>query len=341
MTVLSLTAEKMYVPVGGEMIQSAASTLTSKLFYLLAVAFSGVVILFRINDVTKPGLWRIAVVLAPWLVALTRNFYAGGSVTPDSVLYLMVMLALAALRPEPRRVLVVVGALLVLTAVGAIALGVFLPDAGILREADGTIRDRPDKATFPSLGLLVGMFPAEVNLAVYLASGAAAVAALPRAWLRFPGLAIIAFATIWSSGRGAMLAMACSLLTGVAVWALTEFGWRRAASMVARTVAGIAITVMCVLPLMGWDAEAFSARGEIWSGSLAQWSSREFLFGLGHDWYLRAAESDTSTLNPAAYEGHNLFVQFLATGGVVLAFFAVGRSSFRRMPSPHPRVATS
>ncbi len=53
MTVLSLTAEKMYVPVGGGMIQSAASHLDLKVVFCLAVAFSGVVILFA--STTSPN----------------------------------------------------------------------------------------------------------------------------------------------------------------------------------------------------------------------------------------------------------------------------------------------
>ena len=75
---------------------------------------------------------------------------------------------------------------MVLTAIIAIAFGFLLPDAGILREADGTMRS-VDKAVFPSLGLLQGMFTSENNLGQYLAYGVAAVAMLPRWWLRLPG----------------------------------------------------------------------------------------------------------------------------------------------------------
>lgn len=319
--VLSLSAEKVFVPIGHEPIWTPAANVTSKLFYLLALGLSVGIVVFRINDVTRPGLWRLAVVLAPWLVLFTHELYSGFP-TPDSVLYVSVVLALAALRPGPR-VLIALGALVVLTAVIAIAFGFLLPEAGILHEADGLVSERSDKAVFPSLGLLQGMFTSENNLGQYLAIGAAAVAMQARRWLRLSCLGIIVFAICWSSSRSSMVAIACMLVVGIVVWTLVHLGWRRAASAAARIATGAAIVVMCTLPLVGWEDEAFTGRALIWKGSLAEWSSRAFLFGLGHDWYARIAGSATSPFNAAAYQGHNQFVQFLATGGVMLAFFAL------------------
>ena len=319
--VLSLTADKVFVPVGQDPIWPPAASLTSKLSFLLAVAISVGIILFRINDVTRPGLWRIAVLLAPWLWILTRGLYSGLP-TPDAVLYVLVVLALAALRPHPR-VLIVLGALVVLTATIAIAFGFLMPDAGILHDADGSVR-QSDKSLLPSLGLLQGMFTAENNLGLYLSIGIAAVVMLPRWWQRLPGLAIVVFAIVWSSSRNSMFATACMLVVGIVVWAVAEFGWRRAASAVARTATGVAVLIMCALPFIGWEDEAFTDRGLIWKGALTEWSSRAFLFGLGSDWYERIGTSDTSPLNLAAFHGHNQFVQFLTVGGPIFAFIAVG-----------------
>ncbi|BBX05066.1 hypothetical protein BST36_24735 [Mycolicibacterium moriokaense] len=320
--VLSLTAKKVFVPIGNDSIWTPAANVTSKLFFLLAVATCLGIILFRINDVTRPGLWRIAVVLAPWLWILTRDLYSGAP-TPDSALYVLVVLALAALQPS-HRVLKALGALVVLTAIIAIAFGVLMPDAGIVHEADGTVSQRSDKAVFPSLGLLQGMFTSENRLGLYLAIGAAAVATLPRWWVRLPGLGIVVFAIVWSSSRSSLLAIGCMLAVGIVVWSLVDLGWRHSASAVARIATTAAIVTMCALPLMGWEDEAFTDRALIWRGSLTEWSSRAFMFGLGHDWYERIAGSDTSPLSAAAYQGHNQFVQFLATGGVMLALFALG-----------------
>lgn len=327
---LSLTAEKVFVPVGADPIWPPAANVVSKIFYLLAVAISIGVILFRMNDITRPGLWRIAVLLAPWLYILTRGLYVGGWLNAETVLYVVVMLALAALRPHPR-VLIALGALVVLTATIAVAFGFFMPDAGLVHGADGSLYDRPDKAVFPSLGLLQGMFTAENSLGVYLAIGLAAVAMLPRWSLRFPGIAIVLFAICWSSARNSMLAAGFMLVLGGVVWAVAQYGWQRAASVVARLATGGLVLTMCVLPMTGWlrsatgwDDEAYTGRGLIWNGSLTEWSSRGFLFGFGRKWYERIVESDTSTLMNGAYSGHNEFVHLLATGGVVFAFLAVG-----------------
>lgn len=320
--VLSLSADKVFVPIGHEPIWTPAANVTSKLFYLLAVAISLGVILFRINDVTRPGLWRIAVVLAPWLCIVTHDLYSGRP-TPDSVLYAAVVLALAALRPNPR-MLAAVGVLVVLTAIIAIALGFLVPDAGILREATGAVSERSDKAVFPSLGLLQGMFTSENNLGQYLAIGTVGVVMQRRRWLRLSGLGIVLFAILWSSSRSSIVAIACMLGVGSVVWIFVELGWRRTASAAARVATGSALLTMCVLPFMGWKDDAFTGRALIWKGSLAEWASKGFLSGLGHDWYEHISESQLSPLNAAAYHGHNQFVQFLATGGVMLAFFGVG-----------------
>jgi hypothetical protein len=228
-------------------------------------------------------------------------------------------------------VLIALGALVVLTAIIAIAFGFLDPDAGLAHGADGSLYDRPDKAVFPSLGLLQGMFTAENSLGVYLAIGLATVPMVPRWWLRFAGIAIVGFAIAWSSARNSMLATGFMLVLGGVVWAVAQYGWQRAASVVARLAIGGLVVTMCALPLTGWllsatgwDEDAYTGRGLIWNGSLTEWSSRGSLFGFGRKWYERIVESDTSTLMNGAYSGHNEFVHLLATGGVVFAFLAVG-----------------
>jgi len=338
---MSLTADKVFVPVGEEPIWPAAASAISSLSFLLAVGLSVVIIVFRINELTRPGLWRLLVLLAPWLVILTRTLYEG-SPSPESVLYLVVILALAALRPSPR-MLGALGALVVLTAIAAIAFGFLQPDAGRVREADGTVRERADKAVFPSLGLLQGMFTAENILGLYLTIGIAAVITLPRWWMRVSGLAVVGFAICWSSSRIAMTAAAGMLVIGAVTWAFREYGHERVASAVARLATVGAMAVMCVLPLTGWlqpggwEDDELTGRGVIWNGSLTEWSSRAPYFGLGRDWFAQVAETDTSPLSPGAFSGHNQFVQWLTTGGVVLAFVAVASLLVQAYVTTMPR----
>jgi O-antigen ligase len=319
--VLSLTAEKTFVAIGDDEVTSAAASLTSQVFFVLVVALCAAIVLFRINDVPRPGLWRIAVVLAPWLWMLTRDAYAG-TASADSLLYVFVVLALAALRPSPR-VLIALGVLVAATALLALAFGWFLPEAGILRESTGETRIS-DKATMPELGLLQGMFTSENNLAQYLTLGLPAVALLPRWWLRLPAFGALVFAVYWSSSRGAMTAAGATLAVGALVWTVRELSSRRIAALVARVCAGAAVAVLVSLPLLGWDDAAFTERGGIWNGSLSEWMQRSPLFGFGAGWYREIAGTETSPLNAAAYHGHNQLVQWLATGGIVLAVLAVG-----------------
>ncbi|GAA1687088.1 hypothetical protein GCM10009808_00090 [Microbacterium sediminicola] len=319
--VLSLTAEKSFVAIGQDEVTSPAASLTSQGFFLLAIAFAVGVILFNINDITRPGLWRIMLVLAPWLWMVARDAYSG-SASADSVLYVAVILALAALRPHPR-ILGALGFVVVLTAALAILFGFLLPDAGLLREADGAVRERSDKEILPGLGLLQGMFTSENNLGQYLSMGIAAVLMIPKWWQRCAGLAIVGFAIIWSASRSSLVTMVGVLAVGSVVWLIIEFRRRKLASIAARVAIGGSVLVMCALPLMGWSNDAFTARGQIWNGSLEEWSSRAFLFGLGREWYTQIAGTVTSPLNSAAYHGHNQFVQLLVTGGVVLGILAV------------------
>lgn len=318
--VLSLTAEKRFVAVGDEEITSSAASATSQVLFLLIIALCAAVVVFRINDVPRPGLWRLGVVLAPWLWMVTRDAYSG-TASADSLLYVLVVLALAALRPSPR-VLIALGALVAATAVLALAFGWFLPDAGILREADGSIR-AADKATLPELGLLQGMFTSENNLAQFLVLGIPALAMLPRWWLRVPALALSVFAIFWTASRTSMTAAAVVLATGSLLWLAVELSSRRIASALARLCAGAAIAAMVTLPLLGWDNGAFTERGEIWNGSLSEWLRRSPLFGFGANWYREVAGTETSPLNAAAYHGHNQLVQWLVTGGFVLAVLAI------------------
>ena len=210
---LSLTADKKFVPVGKEPIWTPAASLTSRGLYVVVVAYCLGIILFRMNELTRPGLWRVVAVLAPWLCILLRDLYSGMP-TPDSVLYVMVVLALAALRPDPRRVLAALGTLVLLTAIIAVVLGFLMPSAGVLRDSSGAGFQRSDKTVFPSLGLLQGMFTSENNLGTYISIGSATVAMLRPRWLRLAGLGIIVFAVLWSSSRSSMFALASMLEIG-------------------------------------------------------------------------------------------------------------------------------
>lgn len=317
---LSLTAEKRFVPVGQDHITSPQAGLVSQGFFLVLVALCVAIIVFRINDVTRPGLWRLAILLAPWLWMLTRGAYSG-QLAADAALYVLVVLALAALRPHPR-VLQTAGVLVLLTALIAIGFGFGMPDAGILRESSGEVRVA-EKATLPQWGLLQGMFTSENALGQFLSVGLPAVFLL-KPWLRWPAWCVIVFAVYWTSSRSALLTVVVASAVAGMIWLLRALDWRAAASVVARAIIVGLVAVAAVVPFLGWPDDAFTTRGLIWRVSLEEWSDRAFAFGFGTDWYVKLTESETSPFHAGAYHGHSTVVQFLVTGGPILAVLGLG-----------------
>ena len=189
----------------------------------MVVAFCLCVILFRINDITRPGMWRVIVVLAPWLCILMRDLYSG-SPTPDSVLYVMVVLALAALWPDPRRVLVTPGVFR--PAHRNHRGGIRLPPAKCRCTArlQGSAFQRSDKTVFPSLGLLGHVHIGEQSGHLHIDRVRSGGDAATLVWLRLSGLGTILFAVLWSSSRSSMFALASMLVIGTLVWAVGNSG---------------------------------------------------------------------------------------------------------------------
>ena len=322
LTVLSFTVEKTLRSAGDETLTSAASSAVTQVTYIVLLAACAAAVVFNLNDVTRPGLWRIAFMLAPWLWLLVRNAYSGFA-TPDTLLYPFLVLALAALRPSVRTVLAACGILVIATAGIAIAMGLFAPEAGIAQVAPGEAHIRADKANLPDLGLLQGMFTTENSLAQFLAVGWAAVFAVRPWWLRIAGAGAVFFAVFWSSSRSGMATLVIMSVVGMAVALLVAYERRVWASVVARSAIAVGLLAMIAVPLIFGEDEAFTGRGEIWSVSLREWAERGPWFGLGNDWYAAMARSETSPLHAGAVHGHNDLVQVLVTGGIVMAAISI------------------
>ena len=316
-TAISLTTEKVALPSGGEWVGSPAGTVVSQGAYLLVIALCSVAVLFRINDLPRPGLWRLSVMLLPWLWLLIRDAYSGQAF-PDSLMYPFIVLAVAALRPS-RKLLGAVGVLVGTTALIALVLGWALPTAGLMRTADGEIFERPEKEILPFGGLLQGMFFSENTMAAFLSVGLACVFAIRTTWLRAGSLIVTVLALLWSSSRGGILTAVIVVAVGALVGVLVAYGRRAAASRWARVAVFSVFAGVAVLPFLGWSDSAFSARGIIWRVSISQWAERAFWFGLDSNWYSRVAQSETSPFHSGAVYAHNDVLQMLVTGGIVMA----------------------
>lgn len=125
-------------------------------------------------------------------------------------------------------------------------------------------------------------------------------------------LLIITVALLWSASRTGLYSLGAGLLVAW-ILPLLRGGMRSFAVTFAAAAAG---AVVVVLPLTNDSLRAFSDRGQIWIGSLDAWTNNP-LTGNGINWYSQIALVN-NVLLPQAFHGHNLFVHWLATGGVVL-----------------------
>jgi O-antigen ligase len=78
----------------------------------------------------------------------------------------------------------------------------------------------------------------------------------------------------------------------------------------------VPVAVSVVVPMLATTPTAFANRGFIWVASLDQWGTNPW-FGLGSDWYKRIGQT-SERLAGSVFSGHNQFVQFLVTGGLLM-----------------------
>lgn len=317
LVLLTLVGDKTFVPVGQPTeTPDIVGIATQASGLLLLAVCAGVVVVWGRGLLRADHLLLVAL-LAPWLWMVLRDALAGTMPT-GSLSYPAVVLALLAVRPHPR-VLAWTAFLVWATAAASLAVGWLLPEAGILREPDGSFRDA-EKALVPDLGLLQGVFTSENNLALFVALGLPLAVAVGHRVLAAAMIATVFAAVVWSSSRGGALVAGASVLTWVGCVHLVN-RWPDLTLRVRKApLLGLllAYLVALVLPVLPWDDEAFSERGLIWTRSLRAWGEGGLVPGLGSDWYSQVAASGVSPLNDAAYHGHNMFVHSAVTGGLVL-----------------------
>lgn len=138
------------------------------------------------------------------------------------------------------------------------------------------------------------------------------------------------FIGLWSSrprrllGYGAVLSvivLSASRTALIAVGVIVTFALLRrlAAPFRTRLAAVIALSIggasLVALPLLVTDPLAFSTRAGAWQAALNVWrNDNSLLFGVGAYWHSRIATS----VGWSASSGHNLFVQWGVTGGLLM-----------------------
>lgn len=314
-TLNSILGDKRFVPIGEAVPTAPVAELAGRIVFVVLLGACAAVLVYHLDRLTQVGIVRLAVFIAPWAYLVGRDAYLG-LVQPEAPLFILLVLSLATLRPG-LATLRWIGVLVGLTAILCLAFGILAPEAGILREPDGEMRNA-SKALIPDLGLLQGIYTSENSMAQVLALGAPLVFLVQPRWLRNSLLVSIVAAVLWSSSRGGMAALAVAFAAVGLGWLLRAPHLRSLLSS-CLIAASAGAAVLCVwVPLQPWPPDAFTYRASIWQSSLAYWRDGGTWFGLGTNFYERIATMASSTLNDAAYQGHNIFVQLLTTGGIVL-----------------------
>jgi len=307
--VQSLTAPKHQTSVNESIPYSRSTAALSHVFTLLLLGWCAAIVGRRLANLPTDRRTVLVLLLAPWFYLVTRDVYAGVHFHLQDLEYPMIVLALWALRP-PLRKLVLLGYLGALLTVISLLMGVFLPSKGIYHALNGDLVNS-DKKLFSS-GNLIGPLSSENNLGQVLVLGLPFIALARNKWLRVGVMLLTVLAVLWTASRSSIAALAIGGLIAVVL----QIRPRRFRLIAASTLLLTAACVMVAIPVSTSDGPAFSNRGYIWIASLRAWSQHR-IFGLGTQWYPSLARYEEG-LGGKAFHGHNTFVHMAVVGGSVM-----------------------
>lgn len=300
-------------------VDAAASTQFAALAAYGTAALLILFCLFQIVVSKTAGRGRafigVLLILLPWAVAMISSLIAGANIPYNS--FALPIAAVALWRLNATFADLAPAAWLTgLTAVIALAMGILVPARGLLHGSSGLVSEA-DKAVIGDT-LLSGPFNHPNQLGVVLALGIPAVFLLRHKPARFWIFALTCVALAWSASRGSLAAVSCVM---VAAWFVTRFKTPRARKFWAFVSTAVAAAVVAHIPLTTEAFEAFSDRGQIWAASIAAWRESP-VWGNGYTWYSDVAKV-ANDLTSVAFNGHNLYVHALVTGGVALVIVLV------------------
>lgn len=295
----------------------AEASVSSPIASLAAYGSVGLLLIYCIFQIvgskTRPVPQRlvgVCLVIFPWVTAVVSSISAGGNIPVNALALPTAAIALWRLNAKLQD-LIPVAWLTGLTATMALAMGVFIPARGLLHGSSGALATA-DKALLGDT-LLAGPFNHSNELGLVLALGFPAILLLRGKRARLLIFALVALALVWSASRGSLAAVAVSM---VAVWVLSGFKVGSARASLAFFLAIAAATVVAYIPLTTDTLDAYSDRGQIWRASLEAWAESP-AFGNGYSWYGDIGKLANS-MTAVSFNGHNLFVHIMVTGGVVL-----------------------
>ncbi|MDR6167446.1 hypothetical protein QE367_001650 [Microbacterium paludicola] len=282
-----------------ELAVRASNLLSYGAFGLLLIA-----ILFSLPRVAAARPGPYVLLLVAWGVI---NLLSGADVSLTSVTLPVFVFAWMLVRPPARyiyRLLAWVG-----VATAAISVGFALVSPLAFMSSDWAAN--ADKALFGN-DILAGPYSHSNALGLSLALTLPFVALNFKRTFRLAAVVLVSGALLWSASR---------LSTAAAVFALcASIIAIRASEPVARRLLSVAImglaSVIVVLPLLTTNPTFFTNRGLIWMTSLRQTVDGAWLIGGGGSSY-REVNELTTAIGFVSTTGHNLFVTFFTTGGIV------------------------
>lgn len=300
-----LTAGRGYISgLGSTVEQTQLATSISSILAISVAALVLMAILFGLPSIRHARPLPFLTLLAAWVVLYPWHGTSGVNIA--TVIFPLIALAWMLLRPDSRpfyRLLAWIG---VMTATGSILFALVSPLA--FMPAQWTLD--ADKALLGN-NILAGPYSHSNALGLSL------VLTLPFVVTYFRGRALLmttllmSIALLWSSSRLSTVAAALTLILSLCAVRMSP---RRGRTMLSFVAVAAAIFVVG-LPLLTSDPLLFTNRGGIWMTSL-DFAQREFLTGYGWDVY-REVNELTTTLGFVSTTGHNIFVTFLTTGGIV------------------------
>ncbi len=256
----------------------------------------------RWRDLLGPS----ALLVAAWALAL-GVLLAHGSDVPRSVVLVPFVVAAGTLLRPGRTAVAALGAATAVVATASLLLGLLLPSAGRYVRPDALADEKPVGA----LGILAGVMPSGNNLGIALALGLPAVLVLRRPALRWPALAVVLLALVWTASRASWLTAAGTLGTALVLHLV-----RQRRDLLASLALGAACTTNLALPFVVNDPTSFTNRATYWIAGITSWAEAP-LVGHGADYYTVVAR-EGGELGGYAYHAHNQVVQLLVTGGIAL-----------------------
>ncbi len=222
-----------------------------------------------------------------------------------------VVLAVCALRPSVSD-LGVIGLAGVLVAAYSAAFYAILPDNALFL-ISGADSIAVDKAVVANV-VLAGPMSHSNALGSFLALTLPFIGLWRSRPRRLLGYGVVVAVLLLTASRTAIIAV--GVIVAFALLRSLAAPFRaRTATAVALIGAGASIVA---LPLLVTDSAAFSTRAAVWQGALTAWGGDGSpLFGIGAYWD-RGVSASVTHLGPRTTSGHNLFVQWGVTGGLVM-----------------------